>query len=285
MNVSVICSTYNQPKWLENVLVGYLYQQNHDFELLIADDGSARETADLIRRYAADAPFPIRHIWHEDRGYRRSIVLNHAVVASEGDWLVFVDGDCIPRHDFVETHRSLAEPGHFLSGGAVYLNEEASHAITHDDIASGRFATASFLRDRGFDPGRRAFRLTHSARRAALYDLLTPTKATFNLNNSSVGRDSVFEANGFEAEMQYGGADRAFGERLMNMGLTGIQARHRAVMIHLDHGRPYKHDESIRRNHAIRDRIAENSEVRAYDGIAELEGGPEPPPGSAEAAE
>ena len=105
------------------------------------------ETRELILGFARQSAFPIRHIWHPDDGYRRSIILNAAILASKGDYLVFSDGDCIPRRDFVRTHIELAEPGRFLSGGSVYLSMDVSQGITPEDVVSGRFAEPSWLRD------------------------------------------------------------------------------------------------------------------------------------------
>lgn len=270
MEVSVIVSTYNKVEWLEKVLWGYLRQDRKDFELIIADDGSREDTRELIAGFADRSEFPIRHIWHPDDGYRRSIILNAAILASSGDYLVFSDGDCIPRRDFVRTHVELAQPGRFLSGGSVYLSMETSKSITPDDVLSGRFADAVWLGSRGLTRGRHRLRLVPRGWRATLLDRLTTTNPTWNLNNASTWRRWIFAANGMEAEMQYGGADRALGSRLENLGLRGKLVRFRAVLLHLDHDRPYKTTESIRKNKAIRRRIVEGGETRARDGLAEL---------------
>jgi glycosyltransferase involved in cell wall biosynthesis len=290
MDTSVIVSTYNQPAWLEKVLQGYARQGRQDFELIIADDGSGDETRDLIAAFARESPFPLRHIWHEDRGYRRSIILNAAILASRGDYLVFSDGDCIPRRDFVDTHITLRKEGTFLSGGSVYLSMAVSKAISLDDVRSGRFAEAGWLAGLGERLGRHRLRLVPRGLRADLLDSLTTTRPTWNLNNASTWRDPIFAVNGMEMEMQYGGADRALGSRLENLGLKGKRARFRAVLLHLDHSRPYKTKESIRRNKAIRRRIVTEKEVRAREGLMELfarreesgflEFGPENPQGS-----
>ena len=57
--VSVILSTYNQPAWLEKVFWGYGVQTFHDFEIVVADDGSGPETQALIARYQAEMPYPL----------------------------------------------------------------------------------------------------------------------------------------------------------------------------------------------------------------------------------
>ncbi|MBT8397107.1 MAG: glycosyltransferase [Gemmatimonadetes bacterium] len=270
MDLSVIVSTYNKAEWLEKVLWGYLQQDFRDFELLVADDGSGENTRELIAKVARDSPFPVRHILHPDDGYRRSIILNAAIVASRHDYLVFSDGDCIPRSDFVRAHAELAEPGRFLSGGSVYLSMDVSRRISTEDVASGRFAEPAWLREQGQKLGRHRLRLVPRDWRAALLDRLTTTNPTWNLNNASTWRDWIFAANGMEAEMQYGGADRALGSRLENLGLKGKRARFRAVLVHLDHDRPYKTKESIQKNKAIRRRIVSGGETRARDGLEEM---------------
>ena len=270
VKVSVIVSTYNKVEWLEKVLWGYTQQDFRDFELVIADDGSAEETKDLILGFAHESDFPIRHIWHPDEGYRRSLILNAAVLASKGDYLVFSDGDCIPRRDFVRTHVEEAEPGRFLSGGSVYLSMTVSRGITKDDVATGRFADPGWLRAKGQELGRHRLRLLPGDWRAVVLDSLTTTNPTWNLNNASTWREWVFAVNGMETEMQYGGADRALGSRLENLGLRGKLTRFRAVLLHLDHKRPYKTRDSIEKNKGIRRRIVEDGETRARDGLSEL---------------
>jgi len=270
MDTSVIVSTYNKVEWLEKVLWGYTLQDFTDFELVIADDGSRGDTKDLILAFAREANFPVRHIWHPDEGYRRSIILNAAILASKGDYLVFSDGDCIPRRDFVRTHVELAEPSRFLSGGSVYLSMDVSMRITRDDVISGGFADPGWLKGCGQRLGRHGLRLVSRDWRAGLLDRLTTTNPTWNLNNASTWREWIFAANGMETEMQYGGADRALGSRLENLGLRGKRARFRAVLLHLDHDRPYKTRASVQKNKGIRRRIVAGKETRAIDGLAEF---------------
>ena len=270
MKVSVIVSTYNKVEWLEKVLWGYSRQDFRDFELVVADDGSGEDTRDMILGFANESDFHIRHIWHPDDGYRRSTILNAAILASTGDYLVFSDGDCIPRRDFVRTHFEMAEPGRFLSGGSVYLSLEVSQGIAAEDVVSGRFADPGWLRGNGQKLGRHRLRLFPGDWRAGLLERVSTTNPTWNLNNASTWREWIFATNGMENEMQYGGADRALGSRLENLGLRGKRVRFRAVLLHLDHDRPYKTRESIRKNKGIRRRIVEEGETRARDGLLEL---------------
>ena len=271
MTIAVILATYNQPHWLERVLWGYAVQTHADFEIVIADDGSGPETAEVIERVRSTSPLRITHVWHEDRGFRKSEILNRGILATDAQYLIFSDGDCIPRNDLVAAHARHAAPGRFLSGGYLKLPASVSELITLEDIRSGRVADIAWLRRMGWHPGRRALRLTRSPRLAAVLDAVTPMAPTWNGHNASTWRDALIAANGFDLDMPYGGQDRALGERLVNLGLRGRQIRHRAPCMHLDHGRPYRDQARIEANLAIRSRIKRNRETRARLGITEMD--------------
>ena len=270
VRTAVIVSTYNQPGWLEKVLWGFAAQADAGFELLVADDGSGPDTARLVEAARPAFGARLRHLWQEDRGFGKCEIVNKAIAATEADYVVFTDGDCIPGRDFVATHRRLARRGRFLSGGVVWLPRALSGRVTREDAVTGRLESARWLVANGWPGGRDRLRLVRSPVLAGLLDALTPTGATFNGHNASVGREALLAVNGFDAEMGYGGLDRALGERLRNLGVLGLQVRHRARTFHLDHDRPYRDPEVVRRNREIRQRIRERGEVRARAGIAEL---------------
>lgn len=270
MRVSAIITTYNQPEQLEKVMWGYATQKDANFELVIADDGSGPATTDVIDRVATATGLDVLHVWHEDRGFRKTEILNRAVMAASSEYLIFSDGDCVPRDDFVKAHARLASASCFLSGGYIKLPREASVAISVNDIKSGRAMEASRLRALGWHPGKRALRLLRGSVLPTLLDVVTPTRRTWNGHNSSTWRAAIMSVNGFDLDMAYGGLDRALGERLINGGMTGKQVRHRTPCLHLYHERPYVDPQKWKRNHEIRKRIRRDKEIRAHNGIAEL---------------
>ena len=270
MRVAVILSTYNWPRALELVLHGYAVQSYRDFEVVIADDGSGAETRALIDGMARDSGLRIRHVWHPDRGFRKSEILNRAIVAADADYLVFSDGDTIPERDFVATHVRFAESGHFLAGGYVKLNRKVSERITVDDVRSGRATSLSWLVAHGFLPPAKPLRWVPEPV-GALLDRFTTTPARWHGNNASTFRDYLIEVNGFDMEMGYGGQDAALGDRLENLGVRPKRIRHRSIAVHLWHERPWRDPAGKLRNDAIRMRIQQNREIRATRGIAELE--------------
>lgn len=264
---SVIVSTYNQPVWLNKVLHGYLRQSFKNFEILIADDGSDERTFEVIESFLPLADFAIRHIWHEDQGYRRQTILNTSLLAAAHDYIIMTDGDCIPRPDFLEVHARHAKPGHFLSGGYCKLPMDLSQHLTLDDISSGRAFDVGYLKHNGLKEFSPKFKLSLPTSLAPLLDQITPTKATWNNCNASGWKADLIAVNGFNEDMQYGGADRELGERLVNSGITGMQLRHQAIVLHLDHKRGYKTPETMKKNLAIRDEVISSGSKWCANGI------------------
>ena len=252
MELSVIFTTYNSPDWLEKVLWGYKYQDFRNFEVLVADDGSTSETSELIQKMKSKVDYTIKHIWQEDAGFRKCEILNKAIVASETGYLVFSDGDCIPRKDFLSAHLKHRRENHFLSGGYFKLPMSISKRIQPDDIATERFVNLDWLKKQGLEKSFKNSKLVLQGAGVKLMNAITPTNASWNGHNSSGWKKDILAINGFDERMRYGAQDREFGERLMNNGIKGIQIRYSAITMHLDHSRGYKNQTDIDFNKNIR---------------------------------
>lgn len=252
IDISVIISTYNQPEWLEKVLWSYQFQTFKNFEVVIADDGSTDETKIVIERMLKEVDFPVQHVWQPDDGFQKTKILNKATVVAKADYLIYTDGDCVARNDFVETHFQLREKGFALSGGYFELTEAVSKQITLNKIASQDCFKSEWLIEKGQPKSFKMNKLSSSKLKTSILNTFTPTKATFDGMNVSVWKQDVLDVNGFDERMQYGGEDRELGERLMNNGISFKQIRYSAICLHLYHDRPYKNDEAFARNKSIR---------------------------------
>ena len=250
--ISVIISTYNAVEWLRKTLWGYAQQTTKDFEIVIADDGSGEETLKTIKEFQEWFPVPIIHVWHEDIGFRKTIILNKAVEASSADYILMSDGDCIPKADFVEVHLKYREQGYFLSGGYFKLPMHISQAITKDDIEQQHCFDLNWLKAQGLKASIKNKKLSARGLEARLLNAVTPTKPTWNGHNSSGWKEEILAVNGFDERMQYGGEDRELGERLFNKGIKSKQIRYSAVCVHLDHARGYVKEEMLIKNAEIR---------------------------------
>jgi glycosyltransferase involved in cell wall biosynthesis len=129
MEISVIVTTYNRPDALHAVLDGLAAQQERGFEVVVADDGSRDDTRALVEAARATAPVPIQHVWQEDCGFRAGAARNRASERASGEYLLFLDGDCVPRPDYIAQHCKLAERGWMVAGNRVLLSESFTRKV------------------------------------------------------------------------------------------------------------------------------------------------------------
>ena len=124
MKLSLIISAYNQRASLEKIFRAISLQSSRPDEILIADDGSSDGTDELIEQWRNRAPAPVQHLWHPDEGFLKTTILNKTVAAAVGDYLVFLDGDCVPHAKFIVDHRALAERGCWVQGRRCFVREQ-----------------------------------------------------------------------------------------------------------------------------------------------------------------
>lgn len=270
MKVSVIITTFNAEEWLRKVLIGFSVQTETDFEIVIADDGSTSKTKELLHDFKSKFKHPIIHVWQEDDGFQKSKILNKAILQSHSDYLLFTDGDCIPRKDFVATHLKFREKGYFLSGGYFKLPMAISELISDEDIITQNCFHLSWLKANGFKANFKSSKLTESKLFSRFMNWITPTKRSWNGHNSSGFKSDIIAVNGFNHDMKYGGLDRELGERLFNNGLLSKQIRYSAICLHLDHARGYSSPEIWQKNNAIRSYNKKNKIVKIENGIDSL---------------
>lgn len=135
MKISVIVATYNRVDALNLVLQSLENQGDKNFEVIIADDGSRNDTREFIAQFMSASKLAIKHVWHEDKGFRLALIRNLATASATGDYLIFLDGDCVVQPDFVERHRALAQKGFMVTGSRVLLNE----TLTQELLASAHW--------------------------------------------------------------------------------------------------------------------------------------------------
>ena len=239
MEISVILGNHHSPDCLERTVWGYFRQSHQDFEVLIADDGSAGEVGPCLARLRSDTRLTIRHVYDERLGSNRNTAVNLAIERASGSYLVFSCGHCIPRWDFLEAHARLARPGRFLSGSGLVLPSGASRLITTENVVSGRATDAGWLAAQGLR-GKNGTRFRPwGPQWAQLLDLVTGFHVEWNSGNASCWKADLVEVNGFDERIQFAASDRELGERLRNCGVRGKQVQHRAVCVELATRRPY----------------------------------------------
>jgi glycosyltransferase involved in cell wall biosynthesis len=263
--ISVIVTTFNRPDALRAVLAGLFAQTDRGFEVIVADDGSRDDTRQLVESMAAGAPVSVRHVWQEDRGFRAGAARNRAAAVAAGDYLIFLDGDCIPRLDWIAQHRQLAEPGWMVAGNRILLSErftqhvlerrEPVHAWTIGQWRLAQFAghinRTAPLRRLALGPlrklGARRWQRVRTCN-------LGVWAADFRAVN---GFDERFEGWGFE--------DSDLAIRLLNRGVRRKEGAFATGVLHLWHR---EHDRRFEaRNRALLQQRIASGDVRAALGL------------------
>src|ERR1044071_7415881 len=121
--LTLVVSTYNWPEALAKVFRALERQTALPGEIIIADDGSTDSTRQLIEQWEEKLPTPVHHVWHEDRGFRKTTILNQALAMARGRYVVFLDGDCVPDRHFIADHAALAERGFWVQGRRCFVKE------------------------------------------------------------------------------------------------------------------------------------------------------------------
>jgi len=208
--VRVVVSTFNRLHLLRLAARAYLRQSFRDFAVTVADDGSGPETAEFVRRWAAEAPFPVDHVWQAHDGFRKAAILNEAVRRSNGEpLLLFTDGDCVPPSRFVELHAMAHAPRSFQVGGMAKVAREPSEALTEADVDAGRHEALVT------EAHRRTCRRWAVKSRFGLA-LHLPRRPKAIGTNIGIDRGLYEELNGFdEAFVGWGGEDDDLRDRAM----------------------------------------------------------------------
>lgn len=241
MRSELVIATYNSPRALSLCLASVARQDRRPDSIAIADDGSGPETRALVEAFAAASPVPVRHVWHEDDGFRKAAILNRAIATSEAEVLIFIDGDVMIHPGFVARHLELARPDAWASGSLIRLDAPATAAVTEADVTSGRVFDRRWLGEmRAFDRvGTWLKAMPFPRPIMAALDVLSPVQRAWCGANASAARAAILKVNGFDETMRWGGGDKDLGVRLTNAGIRGRHLRFTAPLVHLDHPRGY----------------------------------------------
>jgi glycosyltransferase involved in cell wall biosynthesis len=268
--VSVVVAVYQRADFLALVFESLLRQTASDFEVLVADDGSGPAVAACIAAWQGRFRRPIRHAWHEDRGFRKTVIVNRAVTFARAPYLVFVDGDCILHRRFLERHLARRRPLQALSGRRVSLDEALTARLTPADVCYGRLerpgfwwwhATAAERRNGLYLPWLYGVR---GRAAGARYEILGC--------NFSLPRKDFLAVNGYDERIVTRGMeDVNLKVRLVNAGVAVRCIAQEAIQYHLFHTRTaFGHD--ARSVASLR----QTSEVWTPHGIVKSEPTPAP---------
>jgi len=257
MKCSLIISTYNWPEALDLVLKSVLRQTTMPSEVIIADDGSKAETRLLIEEYKKEISVPLIHVWQEDNGFRKSEILNKAILTTNSDYIVQVDGDVILNKNFIKDHLKFAKPNQYLFGSRVNIKEKKLSELFEDKNVNLNFFTSKI--------GKR-FR----ALRLPIFNLFISKNHEVSKNlrgcNISYWKSDVLKINGYNEDfIGWGGEDYEFAHRLHLSGVAGKRIKHAAIVYHIYHKESSK--ENCYKNAEVQQKSFESGNFVVPNGI------------------
>ena len=263
--ISVIVTTFDRPDALAAVLRGLSRQGDRDFEVVVADDGSGPATAAVIAEWKGKLGVLLGHAWQEHRGFRAGESRNRAILDSHGVYCVFLDGDCVPRGDFIAQHRKLAEPGWFVAGNRILLSAALTQRVLEGDAPEEWGLAGLLARSGGVNRLLPALHLPLGALRKR-----EPARwegaRTCNL---AVARADLDRVDGFDASFSgWGLEDSDLAIRLIHAGVRRKDGRCATGVFHLWH--PENDRSRFPDNKAMLDTVMREKRVRAERGLSAL---------------
>jgi glycosyltransferase involved in cell wall biosynthesis len=266
--ISVIVATYNRPDALDAVLRSLSRQSDQDFEVIVADDGSRSDTAAVVDTWKDRLPGRVVHMWHPDDGFRLAEIRNRAIRAANGDYCIFLDGDCLARPHFVGTHRALAELGWFVTGNRLLLSKALSERILKENLQPEQWTLAEWWDLRRADEIKRLAPLL-SLSLGPLRRLRTRDWRGAQGCNLGIWRADLLAVDGFEgAFASWGREDSDILIRLMHAGRRRKDGRMATGVLHLWHTEADR--SGLQENEQLLGEIIASDRVRAVKGLSAL---------------
>lgn len=232
---SVIVTTYNWPEALRLVLMSLNQQSEGQFEVIIADDGSRDDTRNMIEQLSKELNYPYKHVWQEDIGFRAARSRNKAVLASEGDYLIFLDGDCIVRHDFIAQHCALRSPGRFIRGNRVKLNLDLTHQLLEHSSIEPLGNALDLFKNRLKGELKRIFPLLRLPL-GPIRNLQLKNWKGVKTCNLSLSREDFIAVNGFNESFEgWGHEDADLAIRLIRNNVYRTEGTFATTVFHCHH--------------------------------------------------
>jgi len=257
MKCSLVITTYNWPEALELVLLSALRQTSLPDEIIIADDGSKSDTAELIQKYIQKSPIPIVHAWQEDRDFRAAKSRNLAISKSCGDFIILTDGDMILHKAFIADHKNFAKRGFFTQGTRVLLGKRLSERLLKSKNLDFTFFTTDIKNRKN---------AIHSHFLSSVFSRVTKKTHGIKTCNMSFFRDDFTSVNGFNEDFTgWGREDSEFAIRLLNKGIKRQDLRFRAIAYHIWHNENSR--KSLKRNDLILQRAIDENLTYCKNGI------------------
>ena len=269
MMISFVVLTYNRTDALLAVLRSLAKQCAAGHEVLVADDGSNAEQVNLLRQKCPRFNCQVRHVWHPDAGFTASRARNLGAYHAAGDYLVFLDGDCVPGPNFVKTHARLAEKSCFVNGSRVLLSPQLTHKVVRQDLDLLDQSLAFWINARLKGDSNKLLHLMGWP--SSLYRLQQGFKwKGIRSCNMAVWRSDFFAVNGFDETFEgWGHEDADLVLRLSHLGVKRKNGFWATEVYHLWH-REQQRSHASANQQRVEGRM-QTHQVIAEKGLAQIE--------------
>ena len=238
IKASLIISFYNKVDFLKLIFSGLERQTFLDFEIIIADDGSSKDAITEIEKLSLKSLRPLKHIWQENKGFRKNKILNKAVQAASSDYLIFIDGDCIPHSHFIGEHYEHKKEGSFCTGRRVNLSPKITSVLTEKNVKLGYLENSftSLILDGLFGKSYDVEKGFYTSNRI-IRNLLNTKKKGILGCNFSLCKSDLLKINGFDERYEGPsiGEDSDIQYRLELIGIKIQSLKYMAIQYHLFH--------------------------------------------------
>jgi len=232
-DLSVIVTTFERPRHLRRVLLSLAVQRDFPWrlEVVVADDGSRDETPQIVEEFRHRVNFPVKFVTHPHEGFWPARTRNEGFAASSGQYVLFLDGDCVVPPDHLAIHMRMRRPGRAYTGDCVRLDPQTSDKMTDDVVQKGEYQQ--------WIPRQEYRRLTVAHWKAVFYHIIRhPRKPRVLSGNLAVWREDFLKINGFDENYRgWGCEDDDFGLRLHQAGIRVCSIRRWTRTYHLWHPR------------------------------------------------
>lgn len=238
MKTSLIISVYKDVESLQVVLDSLHFQTFKDYELVISEDGNSEVMNNFIKSYSFRNS--VIHVTQPDNGWRKNQALNNAIRNAHGDYFIFIDGDCVLHHKFIENHLRYARPKRILAGKRVKLGPEFS-GLFRARINELEMLEKKVTREkRGMlADGAKFYEEAFYVNPDGLWGFIPKIRKMHQLKgcNMSFYREAIVEINGFDEDYQLPaiGEDIDLTWRFQGLGYELFSVRNLAVQYHLYH--------------------------------------------------
>jgi len=266
--ISIIVTTYNWPEALSACLNSLITQQDSNYEIIVADDGSSNSTQLVIAEFEKLSPVTLIHIYQEDLGFRAGTIRNKAVAACQGKYLIFLDGDCVVFPNFVSRHRQLAENNYFVPGNRILLAANYTRIVLQQKIALNEQNTVFFIKNRLRGRINRVLPLLHFPWNSWRYRHPDRWKKAMTCN-LGIWKNDFIAVNGFDEIFEgWGYEDSDLVVRLLHLGIKRKEGRFAAPVLHLWHkaNDRSRHDDNYRQ---LLERLEDKNVIVAIKGVGQ----------------